>query len=207
LLLYGQKQHIKHLCIDLLWGQKLYKELRFALVKQGDVRSILVCTNTAFSPEKIIRLYRYRFKIEVSFKNMKQIVHNFSYHFWTKSMPKLNRFAKKDALDPLTSISDEHAKNKITAALKAIEGFVMLGCITLGLLQMISLKFFSTDSTNFLRWQRTRSKTVVSEAVVADFIRKSIFRVFLFFPDLPIIKFITYKQLKPLESEDSCFVC
>jgi hypothetical protein len=204
-MLYGKNQPVKYLCVDLLWGQKLYQELRFVLVKQGESRSILVCTNTGFSPEKIIRLYGYRFKIEVSFKNLKQLIHSFSYHFWTKSMPKLNRFAKKDAPSPLATIFDKRDQKKISAALKAVEGFVMLGLISLGLLQMLSLKFFSTENSAVLRWQRTRSKTVVSEAAVADFMRKSIFRVFLFFPNLPIVRFIRAKQLPIPDSGDLHF--
>jgi len=30
---YGKKESIRYYCIDLLWGQKLYQELRFALVE------------------------------------------------------------------------------------------------------------------------------------------------------------------------------
>lgn len=39
--LYGKKKFIQHYYIDLLWGQKLYQELRFVLVKINEIESIL----------------------------------------------------------------------------------------------------------------------------------------------------------------------
>ncbi len=140
--LYGLEEEIQYYCIDLLWGNQLYRELRFVLVKLGSAYSILVCTNTSFSPEKIIRLYGYRFKIEVSFEALKQTLNGFGYHFWTKYMPKLNRYTKKDAKNPINEIDSPDVKKHILSALKVTEGFVMINCIALGLLQIVSLRFF-----------------------------------------------------------------
>ena len=39
--LYGKKESVRYYCIDLLWGQKLYQELRFVLVEMNGVQSIL----------------------------------------------------------------------------------------------------------------------------------------------------------------------
>jgi hypothetical protein len=85
--LYGKEEKVQYLCINLLWGQKLYQELRFVLVKYKERNAILVTTKLDLHPEKIIRLYSYRFKIECTFRELKQLIGGFSYQFWCKSMP------------------------------------------------------------------------------------------------------------------------
>ena len=193
ILMYGKMERVSFLCKDLLWGQKLYQPLRFVLVQFGDTRSILVCTDTTFAPEKIIRLYSYRFKIETCFRELKQVIAGFSYHFWSKSMPKLNRFAKSGT-DTLEGVVDKDDKRRILGAFKAISGFVMFACIAIGLVQMCSLTFADNINSSSLRWIRTRSNQVPSEATTVDFMRKSIFTMFRFAPDLSITQFITNAQ-------------
>jgi len=43
----GKMERVQYLAKDLLWGKKLYRELRFVFVKRGDALSILVSTNLA----------------------------------------------------------------------------------------------------------------------------------------------------------------
>ena len=93
--LYGKKESVRYYCIDLLWGQKLYQELRFVLVEMNGVQSILASTSLTLEPLSIIRLYSYRFRIECTFRELKQQVGAFCYHFWSKHMPKLNYYLKK----------------------------------------------------------------------------------------------------------------
>lgn len=175
LMLYGKTEAVRYFCIDLLWGKKLYRELRFVLVCYKDTQAILVSTNLDFTPEQIIRLYGLRQKIEVSFFGIKQVIHGFSSHFWSKAMPVLNRYRKKDGTDPLLLIHDENDRKNITGALKATEGFAFFSCIAAGMLQIISLKFCDVINPRFVRWLRTYSNTVSSEATVALFLRNSIF--------------------------------
>jgi hypothetical protein len=94
--LYGKEEKIEYLCMDLLWGIKIYHPLRFVLVKSGERESILVCADLSFSADQIIHLYSYRFKIEVTFRALKQLLNGFGYHFWSKYMPKLDRFSKEE---------------------------------------------------------------------------------------------------------------
>jgi hypothetical protein len=63
------------------------------------------------------------------------------YHFWTKSLPKLNRFQKKTAPDPLDAVMTEKQRMAIQQTLKAIEGFVLCSCIALGLLQLLAIQY------------------------------------------------------------------
>lgn len=56
--LYGKPEKVSYYCIDLLWGQGLYQELRFVLVVlQDGKQSILVTTDLTLRPIRIIELY------------------------------------------------------------------------------------------------------------------------------------------------------
>ena len=52
--MYGKSEEVKFLVKDLLWGQGLYRELRFVLVKHAQRTAILVSTDTTLTPESII---------------------------------------------------------------------------------------------------------------------------------------------------------
>lgn len=73
-------------------------------------------------------------------------------------MPKLNHFlpTKPDALDPIV---DAQEKKIITNTLKAIEGYVMLACIALGILQIMALKFGTLISMTSFLYLRTKHLT------------------------------------------------
>ncbi|WP_237690763.1 hypothetical protein [Paenibacillus caui] len=53
--IYGKEETVHYLCLDLLWGQGLYQELRFVLVRFGDQLSILVSTDLTLEATDIIR--------------------------------------------------------------------------------------------------------------------------------------------------------
>ncbi|MGG1644437.1 transposase [Paenibacillus sp. NRS-1782] len=194
LLLYGKEETVQFLCLDLLWGQGLYQELRFVLVVHGGRYSILVSTDLSLAATDIIRLYGYRFKIECTFREMKQVTHAFGYRFWSKSMPKLNRYLRKEEAHPLEAVTNEQDRQRIQKTIQAIEGFVMCQCMAMGLLQLVALQFSGRTSGLFFRYLRTPSHAVVSEASVAAYLRKSIFRLFAQNPHLSITKIIKSKQ-------------
>jgi hypothetical protein len=192
--IYGKEETVRYLCVDLLWGQGLYQELRFVLVQLGNQLSILVSTDLTLGAKDIIRLYGYRFKIECTFREMKQVIGGFSYHFWSKSMPKLKRYLKKGEPHPLEHVINEKDKENIRLTVKAIEGYVMCSCIAMGLLQLITLRYSHRAPALFSRYLRTPSKTIASEATVKAYLCKSIFLLFARNPHLSITKIIQDKQ-------------
>ena len=200
--LYGKEETVKYLCLNLLWGQKLYQELRFVLVKYNERNAILVIIKLNLEPEKIIRLYSYRFKIECTFRELKQLLGGFSYQFWCKSMPKFKKYAKKDQPQPVEKITCEKVQNKILATLDAIEAYVICTSVSMGLLQIISLKFSRDINMRGFRFLITKSEETVSEATVACHLRKNIFYFIEKSNKFSISQIIKKKQVDPLFYED-----
>jgi hypothetical protein len=189
--MYGKLEEVEYFVTDLLWGKKLYQQLRFVLVKFDGKQSILVSSDLSLSGEAIIEIYSLRFKIESAFRELKQVIAGFAYHFWSAAMPKLIRFAKNTVnSEKIAAVTDKHQKSNIISALKAIEGFVMFAVIAFGMIQMTSLLFADKINSSFFRWLKTNRNDIPSEATTADFMRKSIYRLFRFHCDLDITRFI-----------------
>ncbi len=170
--LYGKKEHVRYYNIDLLWGQKLYQELRFVLAEINGSRTILASTSLTLEPVSIIRLYSCRFRIECTFRELKQQVGAFCYHFWTKHMPRLNHYQKKDEPSPLEQVKTESSRKKVLETVRAIEMHMMLSCIAMGILQILSIRFMGKVRPDQLRYQRIPSRGRISEAAVMDYLRK-----------------------------------
>lgn len=192
--IYNEIQTVRCMTLDLLWGKKLYIKLRFVLVILEDGRkSILVSTKLDLTAIQIIQLYSWRFKIEVQFKQLKHTLGGFAYHFWSKYMPKLMRFALAKT-DLLKDICDPHAKELITSTLKAIEGYMMFACIALGMLQLIALKFGTKIKFSSFLWLRTKTNDIPTESTIIRYLSKTIFRIIEKYKDLGIYQIIRSKQ-------------
>lgn len=192
--LYGRKEAIRYLCTDLLWGQKLYQELRFVLVEMNGVQSILASTSLELEPLSIIRLYSYRFRIECTFRELKQQTGGFSYHFWSKYMPKLNYYQKKGEPGPLEQVLKERERSNILKTVRAIEVHMVLSCVAMGILQSLSVYSIGKLSSDQLRYQRTPSKGRVSEAALMAYLRKYFFLFMEKQPELSITQIIRNQQ-------------
>jgi hypothetical protein len=193
--LYGETKEIKYLCVDLLWGQTLYQKLRFVLVEMGGAQSILVTTDLNAKAKQIIELYGFRFKIECTFREFKQVIGGFGYRFWSKSMTKLNRYRKKSEATELEQIDDEDKQLAILSKIEAIEMFVLCSNISLGLLQLLSLSFEGRLDVRKFRFLRTYSNSVASEATMVTYLRNMICSAFAKSTRFHIIRIIQDKQI------------
>jgi hypothetical protein len=187
--LYGKKTHLSYHCLDLIW-KPAKERIRFVLVRIKDKEIILLCSNLDWEAEDIIKAYSFRFKIEVSFKELKHLLGTFCYHFWCKKMPKLSK--KKD-LD-LNSITDRKLQKKIVQKLEATERFVSLGCIAFGMLQILAIKHPRLVWKKYGGWLRTIRNEVPSAEVVLSTIRDEYFFKFDAFEKTVLYRIITEKQ-------------
>lgn len=200
--MYGKLTDISYYCIDLLWGLKLYHPLRFVLVKDGPSRTILASTSRDLTPTAIIRIYSYRFRIEHTFRELKQQVGGFAYRFWSKSLEKLSHFQKKTAPSPLERATDAGARRNILRTVRAIEMYAIASSVAMGIVQAISLKY-ADDLSGCLRWQRTPCRTRPSEANVMHYLRRAFCAVWAKPSKNSILRFIQQHQTEPYEDADS----
>jgi len=165
----GELRIIRFHCVDLLW-QPVKGLLRFVCVMDGKDRYILMSSDLELDPVQVIEAYNFRPKIEVMFFALKHLIGGFCYHFWTYAFPELKR---GQALD--VSKLGEAAKLKMDLAIEAIERFVTLASITLGVLQYLSLHHTEKIWESYKGWLRTTSSSYPSEGVVQNVLQAELF--------------------------------
>jgi hypothetical protein len=149
LTLYGTRQRVSYRCLDLLW-KPVKRMVRFVLTEMNGRRYILMSSDTGISPEDIIYLYSGRFKIEVMFDDLKNDLGGFRYHFWTKGLKKRKR---GQAAEMPKGGKDRELAEK---AKRAIEVYVCLHIIGLGILSILGIKQSRLIWEHYGGWLRTR---------------------------------------------------
>ena len=193
--LYGKPKRVRYYCTNLLWGRAWYQELRFVLTEMDGVKSIVISTDLLLQPEQIIKLYCYRFKIEVFFRAFSQCIAGLAYHFWNSHIPKLNPFEPaKAAAGKLAKITDKNVRDSIISTYRATEGFVFICCIAIGILQLCALKFYQDINRSPVRWLRTYTNIIPSEESTQECIRKNFGGFFYNCQNLAIAEIIIEKR-------------
>jgi len=97
------------------------------------------------------------------FDMLKNLMGAFCYRFWSKRMPRYSRKPKKNK-----DLQKPSPKNiaKVRLCWNAYERFTMLAAISLGILQLIALKFPEAIWNRFDVFLRTRSRELPSERTV-----------------------------------------
>ena len=165
---YGESDvSLRYLSHDLLW-RPLGQLVRFVWVShptRGNL--VLLCTDLTLAPLEIIRLYGWRFKIEVSFKQAIHTVGAYAYHFWMQDMQPIHRGSGKQYMQRKSELYRQHVRRKLAA----YERHIQLGLIAQGLLQYLALSFRRVAWFNFHSYIRTAapqkppSEWVVSHAL------------------------------------------
>lgn len=187
--LYDKETEVKVARKELLWGYGVYVPMSFVLVQYWDDekgtlrREVLGSMDTTLSTTEIMQLYSCRFKIEVQFKDMKSHVKTFSYRFWSKCQPLLNKKRKKGDPDPLESVTDPEARKLILKTLNATELFVFCGMVAQGIIQAIAIRYSIEGDLSKLRFQRTKANDIPSVENIMYVIRKNLNKYMYFNPD------------------------
>ena len=112
----------------------------------------------------MILIYSLRFKIEVMFKQTVHQIGSFLYRFWLKIMsPK-----KRGSGDQNLQFYPKKYKQAVAKKLRSYHLFILLGFISHGLVQYLSIYAHELVWKNYGTWLRTiRPNTLPSEMVVS----------------------------------------
>ncbi|MBX3178188.1 MAG: transposase [Candidatus Hydrogenedentes bacterium] len=156
---------------DLLW-RPLGVPVRFVAVEHPTRgRLILMTTDLSLEPLDVIRLYGYRFKIEVSFKAALRTVGAYLYHFWMAQMDPI----KKKAKDQHLHRKPEKYRDAVRRKMDAYHRHIQLGLIAQGIMAAIATTEPKLVWRSFGSWLRTiRPGIAPSEAVVAAALKNTL---------------------------------
>jgi len=115
------------------------------------MRRCLLCTDLTLEPMEILRLYGWRFKIEVSFKQAIHTVGAYAYHFWMRGMTPIHRGGGKQHVHRKSETYRQNIRRKIGT----YERHIQLGLIAQGLMQCLALNFRRVTWFNFHTYIRT----------------------------------------------------
>jgi len=191
---YNTVETVKYLVLDLLW-KPAKTTIRFVLVESSHGRIIIMSSDLKLSAQSALFLYCRRASIETLFNSLKNLLGGLCYHFWSKYLqPSSRRPAKKNAPRP---VSSRPQKTKNTLA--AIEKFVVLQIIVLGLLQLLALKFSREIIQTAHCWLRTPPGNVPSEFITKIALENTIRNNLVAFVKNSITQVILKKRVNSAE--------
>ena len=171
--LYGQRETIGYLTLDLLW-KPVKGMLRFILVETSRGRLVLMTSDLNLDPIAAVHLYCRRVTIETMFDTLKNTLGAMGYHFWSQYLSEASRRPTKNKDQDQSSSNPTQTGN----TLAAIEKFVNVQLLVLGMLQLIAKKFSAQVKAKARCWLRTVTTNTPSEFVtrtaLANIIRNNL---------------------------------
>jgi hypothetical protein len=156
--IYDKSETVRYLVLDLLW-KPVKGILRFILVETSRGRIILMTSDLTLDPATAIQLYCRRVTIETMFGTLKNRLGAMAYHFWSHYLSPASRRPKKNKDQEQNSSNPTQTRN----TLAAIEKFVNVQLLVLGMLQLIAKKFPAQVKAKANCWLRTFSSNTPSE--------------------------------------------
>ena len=145
---YRKIETVRYLTLDLFW-KPVGKILRFFLVETSRGQIVLISSDLTLDAITAISLYSRRITIETLFDMLKNILGGMTYHFWSKYLAQTSRRPIKNALVP-----DSANPDKTENTLAAIEKFLSVNLIALGLLQILPLFYSEQIYASAMCWLR-----------------------------------------------------
>lgn len=182
--IYGQCETIQVMALPLLWkplGDWLL--FIFAITSRG--RIVLMSSDLTLAPATALELYCVRTRIETMFDMMKNLLHAFSFRFWTKKLPRHPRRARANR--HLQAPAVPHLST-VAACWQAYETFVLCAVIAQGLLQLIALRFSDTVWLQHRLYLRTRSRALPSEKTVKQVLAPRLVQQFVHLPQNSLLE-------------------
>lgn len=198
-MMYRERTIYNYLVLDLYW-KPAGVIIRFILVKSKFGNIILMTTDLTMTSEIAVELYCGRATIESLFNILKNILGGLNYRFWSKSLERSSRSPKSDN-DRIKKTTNK--KNTLNT-LMAIEKFINIQLIIIGLLQIISIKFPIQTFKNARSWTRTISNIAPSEFITRKAISNIIKGNLNDFHKDTITEIIKEKACKPRKKPCGC---
>ena len=152
--LYGRYVTVAYQCFELYWDSPDEPVLFVLTQWPGGKPFLLLASDVTLSGPEVIEAYGWRFKIEVTFRTLVQLLGGFGYRFWLKAMTATPTWPQNLDLASL----DEALQHQIKRKVEAFERFLNLNAIALGILQVLALEMPHRVWTHSPRWFRTRPK-------------------------------------------------
>jgi hypothetical protein len=152
--LYGQQVTVYYQCFEFYWDSPDDLVLFVLTQLPSGKQIILLSSDVNLTGQAVIEAYGWRFKIEVSFRTLTQVLRGFCYRFWLKSMATATRWPQTLKLADYP----ETFQQQVAAKVEAFERFINLNALALGLLQVLALEMPKTVWAHFPLWFRTLPK-------------------------------------------------
>jgi len=168
-LVYHKSQTIRYLTLDLLW-KPIKGTLRFILLETSRGRIILMTSDLTLDPIAALQLYCRRVTIETLFDTLKNTLGGMAYHFWSQYLSPASRRPRKKTLQRQSSSAPAKTQN----TLAAIEKFVNVQLLVMGMLQVLAKSFPEQVRAKAQCWLRTVTSNTPSEFVTQTAMAKTI---------------------------------
>jgi hypothetical protein len=168
-LVYNNSETIRYLTLNLLW-KPIKGTLRFFLLETSHGRIILMTSDLTLDPIAALQLYCRRVTIETLFDTLKNTLGGMAYHFWSRYLSPASRRPRKKALQHQSSSAPAKTQN----TLAAIEKFVNVQLLVMGMLQLLAKSFPEQVKTKAQCWLRTVTSNTPSEFVTQMALAKTI---------------------------------